>query len=226
MPGSGGSRRSFFSLMGAAKSSGKEAHFGRAPNCVPQLAITDLRRQLPGAMKSTLFTLFFITIALTMSTTARAELKVGDAAPNVTGITETGQKLSLGDVYAKQPYTLVYFFPKADTPGCTAQGCSLRDAYEDLTKKGVVVIGVSLDQADAQKAFKEKYHFPFTLIADPDKTVVDAFGVKVKSVLGMGSFASREAFLIKGGKIVWADYSAKTSKQAEDVLKVLASQGS
>jgi peroxiredoxin Q/BCP len=214
-----------FSLTGAVKGSGKGAPFGTIPNCIPQLAITDVQEQLPGAMKSTLFTLFLFTIALTMSTTAKAELKVGDNAPNVTGINETGQKLSFGDVYAKQPYTLVYFFPKADTPGCTAQGCSLRDAYEDLTKKGVVVLGVSLDGADAQKAFKEKYHFPFTLIADPDQTVVNAFGVKVKSMLGMGSFATREAFLIKDGKIVWADYSAKTSKQAEDVLKVLASQG-
>lgn len=177
-------------------------------------------------MKSTLLTLFVFTLALIMSTNAKAELQVGDSAPAVTGVTETGTKLNLGDVYPKQAYTLVYFFPKADTPGCTAQGCSLRDAYEDLTKKGVAVIGVSLDQADAQKAFKEKYHFPFTLIADPDQAVVKAFGVKVKSVIGFGSFASREAFLIKGGKVIWADYSAKTSKQAEDVLKVIATQGS
>ena len=225
MPGSRGSRRSFFSLTRGAKGSGKGAFCGTIPKCVPQLAMGRLPGQLPGAMKSTLLSLFVFTLALTMSTTAKAELKVGDSAPSVTGVTETGQKLNLGDVYPKQTYTLVYFFPKADTPGCTAQGCSLRDAYEDLTKKGVTVIGVSLDQADAQKAFKEKYHFPFTLIADPDQTVVNAFGVKVKSVIGFGSFASREAFLIKGGKIIWADYSAKTSKQAEDVLKVISAEG-
>ena len=121
-------------------------------------------------MKMKLSPLLILPLTLAMSNTAKAELKVGDNAPAVTGITETGDKLNLGDVYAKQPYTLVYFFPKADTPGCTAQGCSLRDAYEDLTKKGVAVIGVSLDQAEAQKAFKEKFHFPFTLIADPDQT--------------------------------------------------------
>ncbi len=161
-----------------------------------------------------------------MANSAKAELKVGDKAPEVTGITETGQKLNFADVYSKQAYTLVYFFPKADTPGCTAQGCSLRDAYETLTKQGVAVIGVSLDQADAQKAFKEKYHFPFTLIADPDRTVVDAFGVTVKTIPTIGQFAQREAFLIRDGKIVWADYSAKTSKQAEDVLKVIADQKS
>jgi peroxiredoxin Q/BCP len=148
----------------------------------------------------------------------RAEpLKVGDPAPAVTGITETGAQLNFADVYKRQPYTLVYFFPKADTPGCTKQGCSLRDAYEELTKKGVAVIGVSLDRVAGQKAFKAKYHLPFTLIADPDKFVVNAFGVP--ATLG---FAKRQAYLIRGGKIVWADYRAGTSGQAADVLKVLA----
>jgi peroxiredoxin Q/BCP len=177
-------------------------------------------------MKSPLAFLLPLSAALLMSTSAKAELKVGDKAPAVTGITETGDKLNLGDVYPKQAYTLVYFFPKADTPGCTAQGCSLRDAYEDLTKKGITVIGVSLDTADAQKAFKEKYHFPFTLIADPDQTVVNAFGVKVKDVPAIGHFANREAFLVKDGTIVWADYKAKTKEQAQDVLDFVASQKS
>src|SRR5271169_1541531 len=90
------------------------------------------------------------------STEANAEpLKVGDAAPAVVGVTDTGASLNLADVYKKQPYTLVYFYPKADTPGCTAQGCSLRDAYEALTQKGVAVIGVSHDDVAAQKAFKD-----------------------------------------------------------------------
>jgi len=175
-------------------------------------------------MKSTLIPLLAISTALAAPSPARAELQVGNKAPEVTGVTETGQKLNFAEVYSKQPYTLVYFYPKANTSGCTAQGCSLRDAYEALTKKGVVVIGVSLDQVDAQKSFKDKYHFPFTLIADPDRTVVNAFGVSVKSVPAVGQFANREAFLIKDGKIVWADYHAKTDKQAEDVLSVIDSQ--
>ena len=175
-------------------------------------------------MKSPFSILLLLSAALIMSTSAKAELKVGDKAPDVTGITQTGDKLNLGDVYSKQTYTLVYFYPKADTPGCTAQGCSLRDAYEDLTKKGITVIGVSLDSVDAQKAFKEKYHFPFTLIADPDQTVVNAFGVKVRDVPTVGHFANREAFLIKDGTIVWADYKAKTKEQAQDVLAFVDSQ--
>ena len=156
----------------------------------------------------------------------QTELKQGDPAPAVTGTTETGGKLDFAAFYKKQPYTLVYFFPKADTSGCTAQGCSLRDAYEALTQNGVAVIGVSLDQVGAQKAFKEKYNFPFTLISDPDKTVVSAFGVPTKKVPAMGEFAKREAFLIKDGVIVWADHKGYTKTQADEVLKVIASQKS
>ena len=148
-------------------------------------------------------------------------LKVGDAAPAVTATTETGASLALADVYAKQTYTLVYFYPKADTPGCTKQGCSLRDGYEALTKQGVAVIGVSHDDVAAQKAFKDKYHLPFTLLADHDSKVIAAFGVPTYPVVGM---AHRQAYLIKGGKIIYTDYNGTTDKQAETILKVLAEQ--
>ena len=165
------------------------------------------------------------TVFLALFSTAKADpLKVGDKAPDVTGITENGAKLNFADVYKKQTYTLVYFFPKADTSGCTAQGCSLRDAYEQLTQKGVAVIGVSLDTVEAQKAFREKYDFPFTLISDPGKTVVNAFGVPTMSIPAIGELAKRQAYLIRNGTIIWADYHAATSEQAADVLKVLADQ--
>jgi len=145
-------------------------------------------------------------------------LAVGATAPAVTGVTDEGKSLAFGDVY-KKGYTLVYFFPKADTGGCTAQGCSLRDANEELTLKGVTILGVSTDTVEAQKKFREKYHFPFTLIADHDQTVIKAFGVPVKDIPLMGSLASRQAYLIgKDGKVLWADYKASTTKQAEDVL--------
>lgn len=151
-------------------------------------------------------------------------LKVGDPAPAVSAVTETGEKISLADVYKRQPYTLVYFYPKAGTSGCTAQGCSLRDAYEQLTAQGVAVLGVSLDDVAAQKKFKAENHFPFTLLADPDKTVVTAFGVPTMKVPAMGELAQRQAFLIQDGRIVWADYKASTKEQAADVLRVLASR--
>ncbi len=166
--------------------------------------------------------LLVLSSFLAMFSFARAEpLKVGDAAPAVTATTETGATLVFADVYARQTYTLVYFYPKADTSGCTAQGCSLRDGYEALTAKGVAVIGVSHDDVAAQKAFKDKYRFPFTLIADTDGKVIAAFGVPTYPVVG---FAHRQAYLIKGGKIIYADYNGTTDKQAEAILKVLAEQ--
>ena len=163
---------------------------------------------------------------LTMFITSRAEpLAVGAPAPVLTAVTEAGDQLDLGAVYPKG-YTLVYFFPKADTPGCTAEGCSLRDAYQDLVDKGVTVIGVSTDDVPAQKAFKEKYHFPFTLIADHDQTVIKAFGVPTMTVPAMGALAHRQSFLInREGKIVWRDLKASTKEQAADVLKALKEQG-
>ncbi len=163
-------------------------------------------------------------MAFSLFSSAKADpLKVGDKAPDVTGITETGAKLNFGDFYKKQAYTLVYFFPKADTSGCTAQGCSLRDAYDQLTKDGLAVIGVSHDDVDAQAAFKAKYSFPFTLIADPDQVVIKAFGVPN---IPLTPLAKRQAFLIKNGTVIWADYHASTAQQAADVLEVIASQKS
>jgi len=167
--------------------------------------------------------LLMISALLALFGKASADtLKVGDPAPAVTGTTETGEKLNFADVYQKG-YTLVYFYPKADTPGCTAQGCSLRDGYEALTKKGVTVIGVSHDDVAAQKAFKEKYHLPFTLIADTDGAVVTAFGVPN---IPTTSLAHRSAYLIKDGKVVYTDYNGTTAKQAEAILEELAKLGS
>ncbi len=146
-------------------------------------------------------------------------LQVGDAAPLVSAVADNGKTLVLGDVYARQAYTLVYFYPKAGTSGCTAQGCSLRDAYEDLVARGVAVIGVSTDSVAAQRLFKEANHFPFPLIADTDQKVMQAFGV---GTYPGSNHAQRQAFLIKEGKVVWLDQTASTSRQATDVLKVIA----
>jgi peroxiredoxin Q/BCP len=169
------------------------------------------------------FTLFatLLTSMLSFSAAATPQpLSVGDPAPKVTSITEAGVSLELGSLYSKQKYTLVYFYPKADTPGCTAQGCSLRDSYEVLTQKGVAIVGVSTDTVKAQADFKAKYKLPFTLLADTEKAVLQAFGVG--STFG---FSSRQAFLIEGGKIVYVDHKGSTKQQADDILKFLATQG-
>jgi peroxiredoxin Q/BCP len=153
--------------------------------------------------------------------TARAEaLKVGDQAPALSAPTDAGTTLNLGDVYKKNNYTLVWFYPKALTGGCTKQGCSLRDASTDLKQHGVAVVGVSNDTVEKQKEFKEKNNFPFPLLADTDKKVVKAFGQS-----GI-AFPSREAFLInKEGKVVYYD-KGQTDKQAEMVLAFLKSKKS
>jgi peroxiredoxin Q/BCP len=149
--------------------------------------------------------------------TALAEpLAIGAPLPAVEQKNQDGQTVQLAEAGA-QGYTLVYFYPKADTPGCTKQACSLRDSYAALTDKGVKIFGVSADKVGSQKTFKDKYKLPFDLLADADGKVIAAFGVP--TTLG---FAKRQAFLFKDGKLVWSDLSASTEKQAEDVIKFLA----
>ena len=166
-------------------------------------------------MKS-LFTAF--AALFTASAHAREPLSVGEAAPELKVVVETGESVDLAQSYAAG-LTLVYFYPKADTPGCTKQACSLRDAYAELQDKGITVFGVSMDGVKAQADFKEKYNLPFQLVADESGALVDAFGVPAR----MGKFASRQAFLIKEGKVVWRDLSASTAQQADDVKAALAS---
>lgn len=137
------------------------------------------------------------------------------ALPDIAQKNQDGQPVKLAEAGAKG-YLLVYFYPKADTPGCTKQACSLRDAYAKLTDKGVKIYGVSKDSVKAQKAFQEKYKLPFDLLADEDGTVIKAFGVP-----GTMGFAKRQAFLFKDGKLVWRDLEASTDQQAADVLDYL-----
>ena len=142
-------------------------------------------------------------------------IEVGAEAPEVEALDQDGNAVSLADAY-KKGTVLVFFYPRANTPGCTAQACSLRDAYEPLTEKGVRIFGVSTDSVERQKAFQEEHNLPFTLLADVDGKICEGFGVPRRA-----SFAARQAFLVKDGKIVWRDLSASTADQARDVLKAL-----
>jgi peroxiredoxin Q/BCP len=165
--------------------------------------------------------LVIMSLFSVISGAASAEaLKVGDKAPALSATTDAGTTLNLGEVYAKNNYTLVWFYPKALTGGCTKQGCSLRDASADLKKLGVAVIGVSNDPVEKQKEFKEKNNFDYPLLADTDKKVVKAFGQN-----GI-AFASREAYLVdRSGKVVYHD-EKQTEKQAEMVLAFLKAKKS
>src|SRR5258708_3057377 len=91
-------------------------------------------------------------------------LEVGDTAPDAATRDEQGHEVRLADYY-DDGFTLVYFYPKADTPGCTKQACSLREGFSELAMRGVRVVGVSADRPEAQRRFKEKYRLPFVLLA-------------------------------------------------------------
>ena len=158
-------------------------------------------------------TLSTLCSLLTFGLWAHAEpLAVGAAAPDISAVDQDGKTVNFKDVYAKGP-TLVYFYPKADTPGCTKQACSIRDDWSALQAKGIQVLGVSGDKPDSQKKFQDKYKLPFTLIADSDSKVAAAFGVP--TTLGI---AKRQSFLIKDGKVAWNMPKASTDTHAKDVL--------
>jgi len=112
-------------------------------------------------------------------------LKIGDKAPAINSIDQDGNKLSLEDYKGKK--VILFFYPKANTPGCTAESCNLRDNYELLLEKGFAVIGVSADNEKRQQGFKEKHSLPYPLIPDTEKKVLNDYGV-----WGLKKFMGRE----------------------------------
>ena len=158
-------------------------------------------------------TILCLFIMLGIQTASPAE--IGSPAPAVVSVDENGEPVRFADVYQKG-ITLVYFYPKADTPGCTAQACSLRDSFASLKARGVQILGVSGDKSAGQKAFKEKYQLPFTLVADSDGAVAKAFGVP--TMLGI---PKRQSFLVKDGKFVWQDLKASPKTHVADVNAAL-----
>lgn len=103
------------------------------------------------------------------------QLKPGDKAPDFTAKDQNGKEVSLHDYKGKK--VVLYFYPKDDTPGCTAEACNLRDNFSAIQQKGVVVLGVSTDSEKSHKKFEEKYTLPFTLVSDAEKTIVNDYGV-------------------------------------------------
>ncbi len=158
--------------------------------------------------------LLFLIAAFVFVPSLLAEpLDVGAPAPALKTVDENGATVDLGEEL-KSGLTLVYFYPKADTPGCTKQACNLRDEFTAVSKAGIKVFGVSADTPADQKAFKEKYNLPFVLLADKKGEVIKAFGVPLRG----GSFAARQSFLVKDGKIIWRDLKAKPLTQAQDAI--------
>jgi peroxiredoxin Q/BCP len=131
-----------------------------------------------------------------------ATLKEGDKAPEFTAKDQNGNTVSLADFKGKT--VILYFYPKDDTPGCTAEACSFRDNYQSLLSKGYQVIGVSTDDEKSHKKFETKYSLPFPLIADEDKSIVEDYGVWAeKNMYGkkyMGTV--RTTFIINGDGVI------------------------
>src|SRR5690606_15227240 len=154
-------------------------------------------------MKSILTFLTSLSLFALMSSVQAEPIEVGDPAPKLIAKDHAGKEVDLEKEFAEGT-VLVYFYPKADTQRCTKQACTLRDEFEAVKEAGIKVFGVSADKVEDQKAFQTKYELPFTLLADEDGKVIEAFGVPTS---GRG-FASRQSFLIKEGKIVWRDLQA------------------
>lgn len=102
-------------------------------------------------------------------------LTLGSQIPNLVGKNQFGENVSLRASLGTK--SVIYFYPKDDTPGCTAQACSIRDGEQALAAEGITVLGISADTVAAHQKFSTKYTLPFTLISDPDRTIIDAFGV-------------------------------------------------
>jgi thioredoxin-dependent peroxiredoxin len=149
----------------------------------------------------------------------QTKLKAGDVAPMFKGKDQNGNLISLNDFAGK---TLVlYFYPKDDTSGCTAQSCSLRDEYQYLTKKDFAVVGVSKDDEKSHQKFIKKFSLPFPLIADVDKTIINAFDVWGKKMF-MGRIFDgivRTTFIVKDKKIIRVITDVNTGEHGKQVLE-------
>jgi peroxiredoxin Q/BCP len=146
-------------------------------------------------------------------------LKVGDKAPSINSLDQLGRPVNLDDFRGSK--VILYFYPKDDTPGCTAEACNLRDNYDDLLKKGYKVIGVSADNEKSHKKFTEKYNLPFPLIPDTDRKIIEAYGVwGKKKFMGKtydGIF--RTTFIISEEGIIESVITdVKTKEHTEQIL--------
>jgi len=151
-----------------------------------------------------------------------AQLKVGDKAPAFSLEDQQGKTVKLSDF--KRQKLLIYFYPKANTPGCTVQSCNVRDARRDFAKKGVAVIGVSPDEPAAQQKFDDKYELGFPLLADTEHAMAECYGVwGEKSMYGRKYFGIiRSSFLIdEKGKIAGAWYKVSPADTVPEAMAAL-----
>ena len=143
------------------------------------------------------------------------EVKEGDAFPDFRLKADDGREVSLSDLKGKR--SVVYFYPKDDTPGCTKEACSFRDNINSFKSLGIPVFGISVDNIESHKKFKSKYSIPFILLSDSDKKVVTKLGIK-----SMFGAASRVTFILdENGKILRVYPKVSPDKHAEEILTFL-----
>lgn len=148
------------------------------------------------------------------------ELKIGDQAPAFEAQDQNGKTVKLADFKGQK--VVIYFYPKDDTPGCTAQACNLRDNYADLQAKGYVILGVSGDKPNTHQRFIAKYNLPFTLLSDPDRVLHEKFGTwRLKNMFGKSALGTmRHTFIIdEEGKIENIIKRVKTKAHTAQILK-------
>ncbi|HEY2012038.1 MAG TPA: thioredoxin-dependent thiol peroxidase [Bryobacteraceae bacterium] len=146
-------------------------------------------------------------------------LKEGDQAPDIQVRTDTGEAFRLSEMKGKR--VVLYFYPKADTPGCTVEACEFRDHLEAFSEKGAAVVGISPDKPAAQAKFKGKYDLPFTLLADEDKSAAQAYGVwKEKNMYGKKVMGIERTTFVIGpdGKVEKIYGKVKAKGHADEVL--------
>jgi peroxiredoxin Q/BCP len=148
----------------------------------------------------------------------------GKPAPDFELTTESGERVRLSDFRGKP--VVLYFYPKDDTPGCTAEACGFRDAFSEFDERGAVVLGVSPDDEASHTKFKQKYELPFTLLADPEHAVAEQYGVWAEKNYGGRKYmgVNRSTFVIDaGGKIAKVMHNVKPDGHPDQVLAALPS---
>jgi len=149
-------------------------------------------------------------------------LQVGNPAPDFSLPDQNGQPVRLTDVL-QRAWAILFFYPKDDSPICTAQACAFRDAFDNIRAAGAEIIGISADSVESHRRFAEKQHLPFTLLSDPQRAVANLYGVP----LAFGFMPSRVTFVIDRGGIIRMAYPAQFSASGhmEKALTLIREQG-